>query len=174
MKNKFQFIYFQRYLGLVAYTIAVFVLILLTIRFFFISPGRVNGRSMEPNYTDEKFFFVNKSVYLFASPEKFDVVQVIEPESEKLIIKRIIGLPGETIIIKRGRVYIKNQAEEVQLDESLYLDKMVLTRIVGQSAPLEFTLKDNEYFVVGDNRDFSMDSRHYGPIHRKVIVGKVI
>lgn len=173
MKKKLQFIYFQRYLGLVAYTVAVLVLTLLTIRFFFISPGRVNGRSMEPTFIDEKLFFVNKNVYLFASPKKFDVVQVIEPESEKLIIKRIIGVPGEHIVIKRGRVYIKNQAQEIELDESAYLSSDVLTRVVGQAAPLEFTLKENEYFVIGDNRDFSIDSRHYGPVHRKVIVGKV-
>lgn len=168
--------FFQRYLYLVASLVALLVCAMLVVRFFVISPGKVNGRSMEPTYLDDEVFFVNKFVYLLHRPKRFDIVQVIEPESKKLIIKRIIGEPGDVVIIKRGYVYLieKGIGEEKKLDETAYLSRTMFTKVWAQKKPERYELGEHEYFLLGDNRVHSTDSRDYGPVSRTVIVGKVI
>lgn len=174
MKLKFPLnIYFQRYLGLVASFFAVFILSIGIIRFFILSPGQVNGRSMELTFIDNDYFLVDKFSYLFAPPERYDVVQIVDPIYKKLIIKRIVGLPGETIIIKRGKVYVKSVQTEDALPEP-YLKPHTITKLPTEGKPLEVVLGPHEYFVLGDNRDYSTDSRHYGAVHRQVVVGKII
>lgn len=168
--------FFQRYLYLVFSVVALLMCVVLVIRFFLVSPGKVNGRSMEPGYMDEQVFFVNKFVYLFEPPKRFDIVQMIDPKSEKLMMKRVIGLPGDVIVIKRGFVYKVNKetGEEERVSESAYLGKGVYTKVWAQTKPERYVLGQNEYFVLGDNRDHSVDSRDYGPVHRSVIIGKVM
>ncbi len=168
-------IYFERYLGMILSFFAVFFLCVCTVRFFIISPGRVNGRSMEPAFYDETLFFVNRFHYLFFLPERFQVVQLIDPANHKLMIKRIVGLPGETIIVKRGKVFLKHtNGEEEPIDESGYVSKSVITNIPAQWKPVEVVLGENEYFILGDNREHSTDSRHYGPVSRDKIIGYVM
>lgn len=166
---------FERYIWLVASTFFGFIFIIFAIRFFIFSPARVGGPSMEPNFYNNDLFFVDKISYLIRPPKRYDVVQVIQPEKEMLLIKRVIGLPGETIIIKRGKVYLKkdNFSEEQELDESKYLNSNVLTKTLAQTKPETFQIGANQYFVLGDNRPNSGDSRNYGPFERSEIIGKV-
>lgn len=168
---------FEKFLFNVAFIFGIFVFIILLFRFFLFSPGRVNGPSMEPNFLDEDLFFVNKVVYFFKTPERFDVVQIVDPESKKLIIKRVIGLPGEIVQIRRGQVYIGSMDSYPNdfyvLDESEYLEDYVYTRVLGQKRAANFLVGDNQYFLLGDNRPRSGDSRVYGAVSRSHILGKV-
>lgn len=147
---------------------------LLLVRSFIIEPGRVNGRSMEPLYYDAEFFFINKFELLFTPPERGQVVQFRDPHAEKLVIKRVIGLPGETIEVKSNAVYIihENGLEEM-LDEP-YLGKNVITKSPTGAARKYGPIPKNHYLLFGDNREYSFDSRNYGPIHRRYITGSLI
>jgi len=174
MWKKFEFLrWFGRYLWLMTVAIGTFFFVILVLRLFVLSPGRVNGPSMEPNYKDEDLFFVNKLVFLVTLPQRFDVVQVVDPLAGKLYIKRIIGLPGETVVIKRGKVFLVNTDTEENVKED-YLSKQVYTRVPFQQAPKEFVIPQNNYFVMGDNRAHSTDSREWGAISRTNIVGRII
>lgn len=169
---------FERFLTLVAKVIGPFVLILFFSYLFIISGGFVNGPSMEPYVIDDQTFYVNRFVYLLHSPERQDVIQYIEASSTKHIIKRVIGLPNETIYIKQGKVFVagpgKNETEAVVLDESKYLKGSTFTK-PGDRTGRNQTIHagPDEYIVLGDNRDNSVDSRAKGPVHRSLIVGKV-
>lgn len=163
----------QQYLGkTIAVTFNILLLILIT-RFFLFEPGEVNGQSMESTFHDEQRFLVNKYVYLFHPPERFDVVQLFDTKTEQLFVKRIIGLPGETIVMKRNSVFIRSSdGTEKQLQEP-YLDSEDIT-MVPFGSQNEFFIPEHAYFVLGDNRLFSQDSRELGVVHRRFILGKVI
>lgn len=163
----------QQYLGrTLAITLNILLIILIT-RFFLFEPGQVNGQSMESTFHDEQRFLVNKFIYLFHPPERYDVVQLFEAETQQFFVKRVIGLPGETVIIKRNRVFIKTaDGTEFQLEEP-YVDSTALTTVVF-GAQNEFVVPEHNYFVLGDNRSFSKDSREFGPVHRRFILGKVV
>jgi len=154
---------------------AIFIiLILLAItRFFIISPGKISGNSMEPNYHEKQTVFINKIIYLFKKPERFDVVEMVEPRTNKIMIKRIIGLPGETLTIKNGRVFIqaKQGSPLIPLSES-YLSQNIQT--TGADAETVSVLGSDSYYMLGDKREVSTDSRIYGPINRKDILGKIM
>ncbi len=171
-QKKFYFV--TRLLSIILGSVCLFLFILLFVRFFVLSPGVSNGLSMEPTIEDGTFFLVNKVAYTSQDPARFDVVQFINQKEKKLLIKRIIGLPGETVIIKRGAVYIQegDKGEEWLLEET-YLDALEYTTLMAQDKPLVFVLKQGEYFVLGDHRSASTDSRTYGPIRREVIIGRV-
>ena len=163
------------YLKLSLAILVVFSMVVLVVRFFVESPGIINGPSMEPRFIDTDFFWVNKLYYFLTEPQRYDVVQIVNLNDKKIIIKRIVGLPGETVTIKRGHVYIQQSVDtpEILLDEP-YLEKGQYTTIPGQNGPLTFTLYAGDYFVMGDNRPDSTDSRHYGPVNRQFIIGRVV
>lgn len=145
--------------------IATVLLILgLLTHYFFLSVLVVRGKSMLPNFTDGQVLMINKIAYRYALPERGDVVAMYWPgETEKRFIKRIVGLPGETVRVDGGKVYINDLA----LDEN-YLDPSVAT-----SNELTRTLQSNEYFVFGDNRSNSSDSRAWGPVPKSFLIGKI-
>lgn len=165
----------KNYFSRIIFFLCVFFYIFFTIRFFIVSPGKVNGRSMEPAYVDEDYFLINKYIYLFHPPRRYDVVQLLDKINGNMIIKRVIGLPGETIIIKRGKIYIQKDinSPEIVLNEK-YLSLNIYTAVKGQNGAVKFFVGDNQYFVVGDNRENSADSRIYGSVGRERITGKVM
>jgi len=148
--------------------VVLIFLIIFFIRGFIFEIGKINGMSMENNYFDEDIFIVNKYKLLFRKPKRGEVVQFVNLKDNKLIIKRIIGLPGETIDIKNGKIFITNNQTSFQLEEP-YLKKYSFTR--AKNNKNNFFIKDFEYFVLGDNRNHSTDSRDFGAVNRIDING---
>ena len=152
-------------------TVIISLAIILPIRYFIIQPFMVDGASMEPNFFDNEYLIINEISYHFTEPQRGDVIVFKNPENEsQFFIKRAIALPGEKIRIKDGNVYIQLKTENkfIQIDESDYLPET--TQTFGDC---EVTLEKNEYFVLGDNRRNSKDSRIIGPIKENLIMGKV-
>ncbi|OGY85755.1 MAG: signal peptidase I [Candidatus Kerfeldbacteria bacterium RIFOXYA2_FULL_38_24] len=169
MNNQFVVYLIKTLKILLAITLAIFL-----VRSFVLEPGRVNGRSMEKTMIDEDLFFVNKFTLLYKPPQRGQIVQFIEPENKTLTIKRIIGLPGETINIKQNHIYITpRNGTEFRLEEP-YLTNNIHTEAVGIFSANSLVVKENEYFVLGDNRTQSKDSRYYGTINRAFILGLVV
>lgn len=149
--------------------VVVSLLIILPIRYYVVQPFFVKGASMESNFEDGDYIFVDEISYELGQPQRGDVVIFRYPlDQSQFFIKRIIGLPGETVEIKNNQVIIHNadHPEGFVLNEH-YLDK-------GQETlgSLKIKLDDNEYFVLGDNRLRSSDSRRWGPVNRSLITGK--
>lgn len=130
----------------------------------------VNGASMEPTLSDEDNLIVDKITYRFHDPERFDIIVFPYKFKEKTyFIKRIIGLPGETVQIdEEGKIYINGEV----LNESYGREVIQPEHIGRASEPI--TLGENEYFVLGDNRNNSTDSRQadVGNIKRDDIIGR--
>lgn len=139
-------------------TAAVVLFLIISI---FVRPGIVDGQSMEPNYYDGDRFLMVKD-WLVDSYEYGDVV-CVEVEG-KILIKRIIGLPGDTITIDNSKVYRNGK----EIDESEYLDDSVRTLPFGFIN--KYVVQEGEYFVLGDNRENSADSRMLGPVD--TVIGK--
>ncbi len=135
----------------------------LIINYFLYTILIVKGESMEPNYWDGDVMVVDRVRYRVVKPDRGDVIALYFPgELERKFIKRIIGLPSEEIAIKDGNLYI-NQA----LTQESYLPKLI-TR-----PDMTYKLSPDEYFVMGDNRDMSSDSRIWGPLPAESILGVV-
>ena len=151
-------------------TILICLAIILPIRYFIAQPFYVKGASMEPNFHEHDYLLVDEISYRFNSPKRGDVVVFRYPKNpQEYFIKRVIGLPGETIEIKDGNVYIAQAGEEaVELLES-YIPP--LTETVSQVSE-KVTLKSDEYYVLGDNRNGSKDSRSFGPVNIDFIIGR--
>jgi len=152
--------------------VVIIVVLVYFIPIFILRPETVIGRSMLPTLQDGEKGLTNIMSALVFGIHRFDVVAVLEPESGEQWVKRVIGLPGETIAYKNGVLYIDGQAiEEPFLDDD-YIASTGRTRSNFTSDMDEITLEDNEYFLVGDNRPESKDSRYRGPFHRSDIIGK--
>jgi len=143
--------------------------IIIPIRVFLIQPFYVKGASMEPTFYDNQYLIIDEISYRFSEPQRGDVVVIKYPQDpSQYFIKRIIGLPGETIDIKDGSVYIKisKSIEEIKINEP-YLAEGIITN--GEK---QISLGADEYYLLGDNRPSSLDSRSFGPVNEKYIVGK--
>lgn len=179
----------DQYLGVGSFILELIKIIVLAfviivpIRVFLFQPFFVQGASMEPNFQDGQYLIINELGYKqtdlgfytvtpFKKIDRQEVVVFRYPlEPSKFFIKRIIGLPGEKIEIKNNqiRIFNDNNPNGFILNESEYLDKKVLT--IGD---MSINLKKDEYFVLGDNRSFSSDSRSWGPVPEEDIIGKVL
>jgi signal peptidase I len=144
--------------------------IIIPIRYFLIQPFFVNGASMDPNFLDGDYLIIDEISYRFNEPQREDVIIFRYPlDPSQFFIKRIVGLPGETLKIKDGKVFIYNPDldEEIILDESAYLEDPYTP------GNLEISLGGDAYFVLGDNRQASSDSRKWGGVPRHYITGRV-
>lgn len=151
--------------------VAVVALVLAgLIRYFLVQPFFVEGASMEPNFESGEYLLIDELSYYFKPIGRGQVVVFHYPlDTSKYYIKRIIGLPGETVEIKNGKVvvYSDKYPNGFALDEN-YLPKDLITD--GQ---IKKRLSNNEYFVLGDNRSVSSDSRRWGALPKNDIVGRV-
>jgi signal peptidase I len=148
-------------------TILLAAIIVIPIRTFVFQPFLVRGASMEPNYYQGDYLIVDQFSYLFQEPQRGEVIVFDPPTStNKRFIKRIIGLPGETVSIEDGDIYIEKEGERWFLDEYSYLE-------VDTDGRLRVEIPENNYFVLGDNRASSLDSRSWGVLPKKNIIGKV-
>lgn len=122
---------------------------------------RIEGDSMEPNLHNGEYVLIDKISYLLHPPERGDVVVFTPPNNERDYIKRVIGLPGDTVEIKGGQVYVNG----ITLDEP-YLQQVILRDEAAR------VVEAGRYFVLGDNRNNSSDSRSFGSITPQSIVGR--
>lgn len=139
--------------------------IIIPVRYYLMQPFFVKGNSMETNFHNNDYLIIDELTYRLKDPERGDVIIFKYPKDpSQYFIKRIIGLPGELIEVSNGQVFVNN----VPLDESSYLDD---ERSVGRKTVQ--TLGPNEYFVMGDNRGVSLDSRSWGALDHDLIIGRV-
>ena len=144
------------------------LLVVIPIRVFIAEPFLVSGSSMSPTFENKNYLIVDKISYRFKDPQRDDVVVFKYPKDEtKFFIKRIIGLPGEIVDISGNTVIIKNKEHP----DGFILEEPYVKNISENANHLE--LKDNEYFVMGDNRNASSDSRYWGAVKRDLLTGKV-
>jgi len=162
--------------------VIIALLIILPVRYFLIKPFYVKGASMEPSFYDDEYLIINEityglhipfsggRIYPLGHPQRGDIIVFRYPKDpSQYFIKRVIALPGETVEIKDHQVYVLSPSGKKQLlDEASYLPNYINT--VGDRT---WTLNFDEYYVMGDNREFSLDSRVFGPVNREMIVGKV-
>ena len=130
---------------------------------FVLLPVRVEGPSMEPTYHDGGVNFINCLAYLRHGPQRKDVVGIRFSGHSIMYMKRVVGLPDDTIQFRRGRLYVNGEL----LDEPY-----VILRSRWNSDPV--TLGPNEYYVVGDNRSMNIEDHKHGTVDRERIVGKVL
>ena len=143
--------------------------IIIPIRYFLIQPFYVKGASMEPNFYDHEYLIIDELSYRFREPVRGEIIVFRYPrDPSQFFIKRVIGLPGETIEVTGGHVTIYNTAHPngLMLEEEYLGDEQT-------NGKEQVTLGENEYFVFGDNRDASLDSRSFGPVTRKDFIGRV-
>ncbi|MDP3964359.1 MAG: signal peptidase I [bacterium] len=150
--------------------IVISLAIIIPVRYFLIQPFYVKGASMEPSFYDNEYLVIDEISYRFSEPKRGDIIVFRYPQNEsQFFIKRVIGLPGETVEIRNGHVVVSNDLypRGQVLDETDYLSEDVLTP--GHD---EVTLGSGQFYVLGDNREQSLDSRRIGPIDEKYVVGK--
>jgi signal peptidase I len=145
------------------------LLIVLPIRFFIAQPFIVNGASMQPTFENGQYLIVDQLSYYFEKPQRSDVIIFHYPlDPSKFFIKRVIGLPGETVEISGTTITITNDA----LPGGFPLEEPYLEEANLKTDFLTVTLGESEYFVLGDNRSASSDSRVWGALPEKNIVGR--
>lgn len=164
--------FFYFVLDLVKTGIIVFVIAFL-IRYFLIQPFIVEGSSMLPNYVDQEYLLAEKLSFSITAPKRGDVVIFKYPNNPSVnYIKRVIGLPGETVEIANNKITIINNdhPKGVVLEEGYLLSNT--QTLTSDNKKYSITVSDNSYFVMGDNREHSSDSREWGTLPRANILGR--
>ena len=154
--------------------IVISLVIIIPVRYFLIQPFYVKGASMEPNFYDHEYLIIDEITYRFRDPERGEIIVFRYPRNpQEYFIKRIIGLPGEKIAFRDGGIYIFSGAhpDGYRLAEDNYLAEGVMTYSLTEEP---ITIGENEYFVLGDNRNSSKDSRSFGAVNRSFVTGRVL
>lgn len=153
--------------GLLIFEVVKVVLIslaiILPVRMFLIQPFYVEGASMEPNFYNREYLIINEITYRFNEVQRGEVIVFKYPKNPRnYYIKRVVALPGETVEVIEGKVYVNNEIIEEEYIEDYSNDNRVA-----------IVLAEDEYFVLGDNRKNSIDSRRFGPLKERFVIGKV-
>ena len=150
--------------------VVISMAIIVPIRYFLVQPFFVKGASMEPTFQDGNYILIDELTYDFRNPNRGDIIVFRFPEDRtQFFIKRVIGLPEETIEIKNSIIKIYNK----QHPEGLVLPEPYLERGQVTGGNMRVKLDPKEYFVLGDNRLRSSDSRIWGNVNRSLITGRV-
>src|SRR3989338_6964356 len=148
------------------FTVATIILV----RTFLFKPFYVRGASMENNFFDHEYLIIDEVSYRLHNPERGDVIVFRYPnDPSEYFLKRVIGLPGETVTVKNGQVIIINK----YFPRGIVLNESYLGTGLRTPGDVTATMKDDQYFVIGDNRVASWDSRGFGSITNNAIVGRV-
>ncbi|MBT3282623.1 signal peptidase I [bacterium] len=143
------------------------ILIVAPIRIFIAQPFVVSGASMQPNFDSSQYLIVDQLSYQFGTPERGEVIIFKYPKDPStFFIKRVIGLPNETVIMDSGNLIIKN----TDFPDGFAIEEPYIKEATEDTFITK--LADDEYFVLGDNRKHSSDSRIWGPLNDKFVVGK--
>lgn len=149
----------------------IVLLIVLPIRLFVAQPFIVSGASMEPTFSSGDYLIIDQLSYRFEKPDRKDVVVFRYPNNpSKFYIKRVIGLPGETIEISDNTVTVFNQ----DYPNGRKLEESYITAARESEETETYDLDDDEYFVLGDNRQSSADSRTWGPLPARFLIGHAL
>ncbi len=147
-------------------TVVIAVVAVFLVRTYVAQPFLVSGSSMEPNFYDKDYLLVDELTFRFREPERGEVIVFKYPgDLKSYYIKRVIGLPGEQVIFDHGKVTVYHNGEKLALDENY------IRQVLPSTGYDDITLGKNQYFVMGDNRNFSFDSRSWGPVSQSEIVG---
>lgn len=153
----------------VVFNIAVIIAIVAAIRTFLVSPFKVEGNSMVSTLEDREYIVINKLAYIMGNPERGDIV-VFRPPNEptKYYVKRVIGVGGDTVEIRGGKVYVRAAGEETETElKETYLDERNAGSTFrhppnsGDTSPVVYRVPEGQFFVLGDNRQGSHDSRSF-------------
>jgi signal peptidase I len=136
---------------------------------FIVQSVQVQGTSMYPTLADSGRYLLNRFSYVISEPRQNDIVALKDPRDNTLEVKRIIAMPGQSVYINNGRVYVNGKL----LQES-YLPAKTPTYAYEKNENEFICIGNNEFFVMGDNRNNSTDSRTFGAVPRQNIIGKVI
>src|SRR3989339_5676 len=150
-------------------TVLISLAIILPIRYYLVQPFFVKGPSMESNFHDKDYLIVDEISYSLGEPKRGEAVIFRYPANPKeFFIKRIIGLPGEEVLVRDNKITIFNREnpEGIILKEE-YIDSNQVT-----SGNMRTRLDENEYWVMGDNRMNSHDSRAFGPVNKSYFIGR--
>jgi signal peptidase I len=148
--------------------IVVILAVLVMIYLFIVSPQEINGASMEPNFHNGEYILTNKILYKFREPIRGDVVIFKSPRNKDVdYIKRIIGLPGDTVKLENNAFFVNGQ----KIEESYLMPDVVIFGGNYLQEGVESIVPPGMYFVVGDNRPHSSDSREFGPIPKEDFIG---
>jgi len=143
------------------------ILSYLTITHYIVMAVEIQGASMSPTLLDGDKFLLNRFEYLYRPPHRGEIIVLRDPEDHGLSIKRIIGMPGEAFEIRREGIFINGEKfEEPYLSpesRKATSHKLIPRKVLGE----------NEFYVLGDNRDFSADSRVYGPLPVNAVLGHI-
>jgi len=152
----------------VVFNIVVIMAIVAGIRTFLVSPFQVEGNSMVSTLEDREYIVINKLAYILGDPERGDIVVFRPPnEPKKFYVKRIIGTPGDTVVIRNGKVYVREGEEESKELAEPYLDERNQGNTFrhppnsGDMTPITYNIPAGQYLVLGDNRQGSHDSRSF-------------
>lgn len=154
--------FFMDILEVIVLAVGIFLIVYLLI----LRPHKIKGQSMDPNFPDGEYLLTEKVSYYKSDPQRGDVVVFKPPISEDEFIKRIIALPGDSVMILNGKVFVN----DTELKED-YI-KVTTNQSNFLSEGEKYIVPEGNYFVMGDNRPHSSDSRAWGPITKKVITGK--
>lgn len=152
--------------------LAPVVIVVLLVRTYIAQPFIVDGESMAPNFHTGHYLIIDEISYRFNEPKRGDVVVLRYPlEPKRFFLKRIIGMPGDRITLKDGKVFLTN----AQYPAGVVIDEPYENQVTYPAGPYkDVTLKEGEYFAMGDNRSGSSDSRSWGILPRKNIVGRAL
>ncbi|MBI2064206.1 MAG: signal peptidase I [Candidatus Yanofskybacteria bacterium] len=149
--------------------VVISLAIILPIRYYLVQPFFVKGASMEPNFEDGDYILVDELSFRFREAERGEVIIFRFPQQpSQFFIKRIVGLPEETVQVKDNEVTVFNEENP----EGFVLSETYLAPEQKTLGTMTTKLDDNEYFVLGDNRLQSSDSRRWGPVNRSLIMGR--
>ena len=173
METKDAFIFLLDALKILLIALAIVI----PVRMLLFQPFIVKGNSMEPNYHSADYLIIDEVSFRLRDPQRGEVIVFNYPkDTSQRYIKRIIALPGETIEIRSGEVFVIKANSNIQekIDESLYITDKVREEWKNGLSYGPLTLKENEFFVMGDNRNYSSDSRKWGVVPKKNIVGRIL
>jgi len=160
----------REYLLNIIEIVLLLVIVVLPIRFFLFEPFLVKGQSMEPNFHNFDYLIIDKLTYYLRSPQRGEVIVFRPPFEDRVYyIKRIIGLPLEKLVIEESKITVFNKEHP----QGFVLNEAYLQNHYT-SGKIEINLSQDEYFVLGDNREVSYDSRKWGPVRKERIAGRVV
>jgi len=151
--------------------IVVVLAIMVMIYLFVMSPQEINGASMEPNFHNGEYILTNKIEYKLKDPSRGDVVVFKSPRNKEIdYIKRVIGLPGDTVSLNDNALFVNGE----KVDEPYLASDVVIFGGSYLREGEEIVVPEGMYFVVGDNRPHSSDSREFGPVPKEDFIGKAL